>query len=157
LKASRDRAGRWGFVLALLPAILAAAPPAGAALGESLTSVRSDAVQLGGSLSTTAMAGYVAQEIQAPTGTVVREFTSPSGSVFGVSWNGPFLPDLRRILGPSYESYAQAARSHRRGRGPLLIHLPDLVFESAGHPRGFHGRAYIPSLLPEGVPAEAVR
>jgi hypothetical protein len=77
--------------------------------------------------------------------------------VFGVSWEGPFLPDLHLVLGASYASFVEAARVKRRGRGPLLIQLPDLVLESAGHPRGFHGRAYVPELLPVGVTAEAVR
>jgi len=158
LTTNRQAGGRTALVLALWTVALLSAPrPARAALGDGLPSIQGDQVHMQGSLRTAAMPGYLRHEIQIPTGTVVREFSSPAGSVFGVSWEGPFLPDLHRILGASYDSYVLAARTKRRGRGPLLLHLPDLVFESAGHPRGFHGRAYLPKLLPEGVPAEAVR
>ncbi|HXK09259.1 MAG TPA: DUF2844 domain-containing protein [Vicinamibacteria bacterium] len=158
MTTSQPGARRTALVLAFAAGgVLSAPRPARAALGDSLASIQSDQAHLQGSLRTAPMEGYLLHEIQAPTGTVVREFSSPAGAVFGVSWEGPFLPDLHRILGPSYDSYVEAARAGRRGRGPLILHLQNLVFESAGHPRGFHGRAYIPQLLPEGVPAEAVR
>jgi hypothetical protein len=110
-----------------------------------------------GTLRTVTMAGYLLHEIQTPTGTVVREYSSPAGTIFGVSWEGPFLPDLHQLLGASWDSYVEAARKKRLGRGPLLLRLPELVFESTGHSRSFHGRAYVPRLLPEGVPADGIR
>jgi hypothetical protein len=155
---SRDRSGLMRLALALLAVtFLSAAPPAGAALGDSLASIESDQLHMKGTLRTVAMPGYLRHEIQTPTGTVVREFSSPTGTIFGVSWEGPFLPDLHQLLGASYDSYIQATRKKPLGRGPLLVHLPELVFESAGHPRSFHGRAYIPRLLPENVPADGIR
>jgi uncharacterized protein DUF2844 len=145
-------------VFALLAvAAVVGARPAAAALGDDVASVRADQLRIEGTLRTSAMPGYVVHEIQAPTGTLVRELASPAGAVFGVSWEGPFLPDLRRLLGSSFDAYATAARAARHGRGPLLLRLPGLVFESSGHPRGFRGRAYIPELVPEGVAAEAIR
>jgi hypothetical protein len=131
--------------------------PAAAALGDDLVSVQADQLRMDGTLRTSVMPGYLVHEIQASTGTLVRELSTPAGTVFGVSWEGPFLPDLRGLLGSSFEAYAQAARAARHGRGPLQLHMKGLVFESAGHPRGFRGRAYIPELVPEGVPAEAIR
>jgi len=158
VSASRERAGARALWLVVLGLSLAgAARPASAALGETLASIPVDQQRLQGTLRTTAMPGYLLHEIATPTGTVVRQFTSPGGMVFGVSWEGPFLPDFHVVLGASYSSYVEAARVKRHGRGPLLIQLPDLVFESAGHQRGFRGRAYLPELLPDGVTAEAVR
>lgn len=158
MTTSRERSGVTPLVLGLLAvAFLSGARPAGAALGDNLVSIQGDQLHLKGTLRTVAMPGYLQHEIQTPTGTVVKELSSPGGSVFGVSWEGPFLPDLQRILGASYDSYVQAARKKRLGRGPLLIQLPELVFESSGHPRSFRGRAYIPRLVPEGVPADRIR
>jgi Protein of unknown function (DUF2844) len=146
------------LVFALLAVVaLLGARRAAAALGEDVVSIQADQLRMEGTLRTSVLPGYVAHEIQTPTGTLVRELASPAGAVFGVSWEGPFLPNLRRLLGSSFDAYATAARAARRGRGPLLLHLPGLVFESSGHPRGFRGRAYIPELVPEGVLAEAIR
>jgi hypothetical protein len=115
------------------------------------------------------MEGYTLHEIQTATGTLVREFASPAGAIFGVSWEGPFLPDLRQLLGSRYEAYAQAARAEQnartgpagraapRGRRPPSIRLPDLVVESSGHPRSFRGRAYVPQMLPEALRLEDLR
>jgi hypothetical protein len=152
----RDRKGGTPLALALL-AVTLLARPAGAALGDSLASIEDDQLHMKGTLQTVAMPGYLLHEIQTPTGTVVREFSSSAGTIFGVSWQGPFLPDLHHLLGASYDAYTQAARKKPLGRGPLLLHLPELVFESTGHPRSFHGRAYIPGLVPEGVPADGIR
>jgi hypothetical protein len=158
MTTSRDGLDPRPLAIALvIVALLYAVPPAGAALGDNLVSIQGDQLHMNGTLRTVAMPGYLQHEIQTPTGTVVRELSSPAGTVFGVAWEGPFLPDLRQLLGASYDSYVQAARKKRLGRGPLLLHLPDLVFESAGHPRGFRGRAYVPRLLPDGVPAGGIR
>jgi hypothetical protein len=148
-----------GAALAALLALLAVVSPrpAAAALGEGVASVEGDRARLAGPLRTIELAGYSLHQIEAATGTIVREFASPDGVVFGVAWDGPFLPNLRQLLGASFQTYAEAARSRRRGRGPLVFELPDLVFESAGHPRGFHGRAYLPQRLPAGFSAETIR
>jgi len=138
-------------------ALLTTARPATAALGASADSVASDQAHLSGTLRSIELASYELHEIQAATGTIVREFAVPGGPVFAVTWEGPFLPDLRQLLGASWDAYVHALRAKRRGRGPLLIQLPDLVFESAGHPRGFHGRAFVPQLMPEGMATEAIR
>ncbi len=158
MTAGRAQSGTAPLALALLAiAVLSAAQPAGATLGDNLVSIQADQVHMKGTLRTVTMAGYLLHEIQMPTGTVVREYSSPAGTIFGVSWEGPFLPDLHQLLGASWDSYVQAARKKRLGRGPLLLRLPELVFESTGHPRSFHGRAYVPRLLPEGVSAEGIR
>ena len=152
------RGRRIPLALALRAVALLLAPrPAVAALGDDVVSIQADQLRMDGTLRTSVMAGYAVHEIQAPTGTLVRELASPAGTVFGVSWEGPFLPDFRRLLGTSFDAYSKAVRTARRSRGPLLLHLPGLVFESSGHPRGFRGRAYIPELMPEGVSAEAIR
>ncbi len=136
---------------------LASARPVAAALGGRLSSVEADQARLGGTLRSTALPGYVVQEIQTPAGTAVREFASPSGVVFGIAWDGPFLPDLRQLMARYFDEYVQAMKERPRSRGPVVLRLPDLVFESSGHPRHFHGRAYVPGLMPQSVRAQEIR
>jgi hypothetical protein len=136
---------------------LACAWPADAALGDQLPSVQADQLRLGGTLRSAPMPGYLLHEIRTPTGATVREFASPAGTVFGVAWDGPFFPDLHQLMGRYFDLYSQAAAQRRRGHGPVVIETPDLVFESGGHPRHFHGRAYVPGLMPADVPADALQ
>jgi Protein of unknown function (DUF2844) len=100
---------------------------------------------------------YVVHEI-ATTGTVVREYVSPAGVVFGVAWEGQFQPDFLHLLGPYYEQAKQAASGQpRTRRAPIVIDTPGLVFQQTGHLRSFHGIAYIPQLLPAAVQASDIR
>jgi uncharacterized protein DUF2844 len=134
--------------------------PAWAALGGDIASVQADQVHMQGTRRVTTAAAYTVHEIQGASGTGVREYVSPDGKVFAVAWQGPYLPDMRQLLGSSFEQYAQAAkaqRSTRMRRGPRLIEEPGLTVEMSGHPRSFSGRAYIPGMLPPGVPAEDIR
>jgi len=132
-------------------------PQAGAALGEDFSSVQADQHHVKGTLRTASGPGYLVHEIETPAGTRLREFASPAGSVFAVAWEGPFLPDLRQLMGAYHGLYARAAQKKPSGRGPLRLQLPGLTFESAGHPRSFHGRAWIPELMPAGMEASEIQ
>ena len=50
------------------------------------------------------MTNYVMRETTLPTGTRVREYVSESGTVFAVTWEGPFLPDLKALLGKYFDT-----------------------------------------------------
>jgi Protein of unknown function (DUF2844) len=128
-----------------------------AALGEGLASVASDRARIGGALKSTTAAGYAVHELDTPAGTAVRQFAGADGTVFAVAWQGPFLPDLRTLLGAYFQPYAQAARAKRSRRGPLHLEVGGLVVESSGHMRSFRGRAYLSDRLPEGVTLDAIR
>jgi len=127
-----------------------------AALGEPVASVETDRLQVGGTVRLLASAAYTVHELQAPSGTVVREYVSPAGIVFGVAWQGPSMPDLRQVLGTYFDRYVQAA-SKRNARGPVAIEQPGLSVQSGGHMRAFVGRAYIPEALPAGVTPDTIR
>jgi hypothetical protein len=149
----------WSLSVALM--MVGLPLPAFAALGGDVTSVRTDQAHMRGALLRITGAGtYTVHEIQASYGTLVREYVSPSGTVFAVAWQGPWQPDLRQVLGTYFDHYvqsAQAARAHRSGHGPLLIQEAGLVVQSSGHPRAFVGRAYVPQFLPQGFDAQAIR
>ena len=148
----------WHIALLGGAAVVAAiaALPVQAALGESVASVETDRLQVGGTLRVLPSAAYTVHELQVPSGTVVREYVSPAGTVFGVAWQGPSMPDLRQVLGTYFDRYVAAA-SQRKTRGPLAIEQPGLVVQSGGHMRAFVGRAYIPEALPPGVTADSIR
>jgi hypothetical protein len=129
-----------------------------AALGDADSSVQSDQARMNGVLRSVDRHGYVLHEITSPAGTVTREFVSPGGKVFGVAWEGIDRPDLRQLLGPYYRQALMAQAQQPRPRGaPVVIDTPELVIYEAGHMRSFHGHAYLPELVPQGVQASDIR
>ena len=148
----------WRMTLVLLT--LGLSSPALASLGGSLGSVQSDQSQMRATAKIAEGVAYTVHEIKAPTGTVVKEYVSPAGRVFGVSWRGPFIPDMQQLLGDYFEQYSAAAKAQREGHvglQPLNIQEPGLVIQTAGHMRAYSGRAYDPGLLPAGVTPNDVR
>jgi len=103
---------------------------------------------------------FTFHELQSASGIIVREYLTSTGTVFGVVWEGATIPDMRQLLGPYFERYQQeAARlaANRKGHGPLVVDLGDLVVQNGGHPRAFKGRAYLPRLVPAGVATDIIR
>lgn len=152
---------RWDLracVRILAAALLLAMPfPARAVLGDSAASVLSDQARMKGTLRSVDRGAYVMHEIITTTG-AVREFVSPGGAVFGVAWEGQFSPDFQHLLGPYYaQANRSASQQPRPRRAPIAVSTPGLVFQQSGHTRSFHGQAYIPQLLPQGVQASDIR
>ena len=137
--------------------LLAVAAPAFAGLGGDVASIEADRVRMKASSQMVASPAYTVHEILTPSGTKVREYLSPAGQVFAVAWNGPFMPDLQQLLGPSYDIFQQAAQSRRNGRGPLAVNHPSLVAHAGGHMRAFSGRAYVPLLVPANVSLDEIK
>jgi len=99
------------------------------------------------SVSTTTLAG----------GTTVREYVGADGVVFAVTWNGPFLPDLRELLGQHFATLRnESARQPKAGRGQVRVAQPDVTIESGGHMRAYAGRAWINSRLPAGFDTDTL-
>ncbi len=161
---SRRQAGINLFLLmALCFASLLLPCCAFAVLGGNEASVEADQKQMKAQRSVQASGKYTVHEITTPYGTVVREYVSPSGTVFGVSWRGPFLPNFQQLLGTYYGNFAKAAQESRQAQpgrshnAPLTVDQPDLVMHSTGHTRAYAGQAYVPGLLPQGVEAQEIR
>ena len=127
-----------------------------AALGGDVTTVEADQAHLRAQRRVTQTNAYSVHEMQAETGTMVREFVSQDGKVFGVSWQGPSRPDLQQLLGPYYDEYRRSAPT-RRSFHPVTIQTPNVVVQFGGHPRALTGRAYVPVMVPEGVRVEEIR
>ena len=132
--------------------------PALAALGGDVSSVQKDRTRFKASLQLSTAAHHAVHELTAPTGTVIREYVTDDGRVFGVTWQGPFRPDLRQLLGPYFADFQQAAKAKRTGRnGPLSARSSRLVIEMSGHQRAFRGRAYVPELVPADIPVDEIQ
>jgi len=145
---------RAGVFCTLLLAAVAAFPT----LGEDVASVGADGVRMNAQVRVVVDQAYSVHQLSSPSGTIVREFVSPGGTVFGLSWQGPFTPDLRQLLGTHFDEYVQASQSDQ-GHIAHMVHVEsgDLVVESAGHMRFSVGRAYLRSKMPSGVTADALR
>ena len=137
------------------------ASPAFAALGGFAQSVDADRVRIQGALVRIVRTDrFTLHEIQSPAGTMIREYVSPTGRVFAVSWRGAFVPDLRQVLGDYFDRYVREAERVRRARGargPLTVDAGDFVVQVGGHTRSFAGRAYAVPLMPLGVDAAAIQ
>jgi hypothetical protein len=147
-----------GALLLLIAGInLLWAGPAHAALGGDAASVLADGVASKGTVNAVIRQQYDIEEFTADTGVQVREYLNRDGVVFAVSWTGPVLPDLQRLLGTHFAAYTEglAALNHPGLQRSVRVASSALVVESGGHLRAYAGRAYVPVLMPAGVsPAE---
>jgi Protein of unknown function (DUF2844) len=144
-------------LFALLTALLTAAPPGFGALGGAEESVAADQVRFRASRKVVQQGGYSVHEISRADGVVIREYVSPEGKVFGVSWKGPSLPDLSQLLGSSFAEFQTSLHPKPGRRKTAVVRNSDLVVESTGHMRAFYGRAYLNSMLPDGVTQDIVQ
>ncbi len=145
--------------LLIAVAIMTVPLPALAALGGDVSSVQADREHMKAALQIQTGQAYTVHELHQSGGTVVKEFVSPAGKVFAVSWSGSSIPDLRQLLGTYFDQFSQAVRTRARrvGRAPLNIQQNGLVVQSGGHMRAFFGKAYLPDQLPQTVSPEMIR
>ena len=128
-----------------------------AALGGSEQSVISDQIKLQASRKVVPEHGYRVHEITREDGTLINEYVSFDGKVFGVSWKGPTLPDLSQLLGSNFAEFRNNLRPQAGRRKAAVVRTGDLVVESTRHVRAFQGRAYLKSMLPAGVSQDVVQ
>lgn len=140
--------------------VLLGSTPLFAELGGNLDSVQADQARIKANATASQTSAYTVFEIKSPLNTIVREYARPDGTVFGVAWQGPFIPDMRQLLGSYFGKYARAVKAQRETtspRTPLNIHEEGLIVQTAGHMRAFSGRVYDPRLIPAGVSENDIR
>jgi hypothetical protein len=136
--------------ISALLALLAAALPGLAALGDTAQSIESDGKRFKTQLKSTPARGYTLHEMSRPDGLIIHQYVSAEGKVFGVAWQGPVLPDLSQLLGSHYTEFRTGLKT-KASRKVAVVRSGDLVVESTKRIRGFYGRAYLISLLPNGL------
>ncbi|MBC8750335.1 hypothetical protein OKW42_002486 [Paraburkholderia sp. WC7.3d] len=141
---------------AMLGACCALPFAAHATLGQNAATVDGDQARLHAvARAASAQGAYAVHTLTLPSGTQVREYVAANGIVFGIAWDGPTLPDLKAMLGASFDAYVTASTT-RRGV-PLAVSNSDLVVFSSGHLRAFTGYAYLPRAVPAGVDVSVIQ
>lgn len=153
----RYRTLAWSITVPLSLAFFLFTSSAWGELGGNIASIKVDQQSMQGSLQVTSAGNYQVHQIQTAQGATVREFVSPSGTVFGVAWHGQFTPDLRQLLGPYFDQYVGATQGKKTVRGPVAVQLPGFVIQRGGHQGSFSGRAYLSQMVPQGVSVDAIK
>jgi hypothetical protein len=139
---------------------LALSPCAFGSLGDQVATVAADQARMMAARATRANPGYSVEELTLSGGTIVREYVSPSGTVFGISWRGPTMPNLQQLLGSHIgeaDSGVRAYRASHGGLGPVSVASGALVLYSGGHMRHYKGRAYLPAAIPSNLTADVIQ
>ncbi len=137
--------------------VLLLAGPAHAALGGDATSIANDTAALEASREITRTAGIEVHVLHLRSGTTVHEYAA-RGKVFAIAWGGPVIPDLRRLLGSYFDAYVNSPQGRGTGHHNMrVVQTHDWVVQSAGHPNGFVGRAWLSNELPAGFDLATVR
>jgi hypothetical protein len=136
---------------AVLGALLALSQGSWATLGGTIDTVHTDATHMRATRRAASQPGYDVHELTLGSGTLVREFVTPAGVVFAVTWQGPIKPDLNQLLGAHFPRLVAAGQVPHGDHRALRLQAPDLVIESSGRMRAFAGRAYLTALVPPGL------
>lgn len=161
-QANNARVRTSGLCLGMIAVLLCYATLAQAALGGDSASVDADWLQMkvasAARQSLTANGSYSVHEMPLPSGTLVRQYVSNAGVVFAVTWFGPFIPDLRQLLGAYFDvMVARQSAQSNVSRRFFSQNEADLVIESGGHQGRFAGRAYLKSVIPAGITAQEIQ
>lgn len=132
--------------------------PVLAILGESSATVKHDQARLNSTHRSQSEAGYTIHTLETP-GLVIREYTSPDGMVFGLSWRQHTgLLNLESLFGTYYGEYSQAvAQQARQSPRFQRIETDHLIVERGGRMGATWGRAWIVALLPPGIFKEQIQ
>lgn len=114
------------------------------------------AVVMSQKLASSTSASYTDITKTLDAGTVLHEYVGSDGVVFAVSWMGPYMPDLKDILGPHFDTLVEQSRK-QRGHPQMMIKRSDVVIISNGHMGAFEGKAWVPAKLPAGFTAKDVK
>ena len=127
-----------------------------AGLGGPPAKLQAHAIKEASSRVSTAAGSYTVMQKELDSGTTVRQYLDGAGIVFAVSWSGPFLPDLKEILGVHFDAMvAQAGKRRNDQRSRLALRRSDVVIDSAGRMGAFEGRAWVPAKVPAGFDVNA--
>src|SRR5579862_7480146 len=100
------------FVLVLILGTM----PAWATLGQPEASVTSDQLRMKSEERVQTFQAYKVHELTSADGTVVREYVSPEGPVFGITWHGRSTPDMNQVLGAYITNLQTATREQTQIR-----------------------------------------
>ena len=85
--------------LSVLLILVLAQIPAWAVLGQTEASVTTDQQRMKTEDRVQTFASYKVHQLTTTNGPTVREYVSPQGVVFGVAWQGRFMPKRKSAAG----------------------------------------------------------
>ncbi len=148
------------LALALSGGVLLGVNGARAELGGAADTIQVDQVRLRGVTHQRTDWQMTTHEISLSDGSSIKEYVNASGLVFAVSWHTRLKPQLQALLGSPYVPVlpslvaASGVSSMKRTQS---MRQPHLVLRQGGRMNAFVGLAYIPTLVPNGVNADALR
>ncbi len=145
------------FLIMLL--LLAVIPrESAAALGEHESSSEKDRKHFHGFRQQVNESGSYVLNIISTEANVIREYSNPNGMIFAVTWRGFSHPDLTTLLGAHWAEFNTQhnldSNRHPQGKRILKMDTSTIKYEEGGRMGSVYGRAYIPSLVPDGVSPE---
>jgi hypothetical protein len=146
-------------ILSALLVLVLVSVPAWAGLGQPEASVTSDQLHMKSEHRVQNFQAYKVHELANTEGAVVREFVSPEGTVFGITWHGRSTPDMNQLLGNYANNFETATRdqTHIVPRRGITIKTNDFVYTNFCRMGVCTGSAYAPKLLPSNVTVEVMR
>lgn len=146
-------------ILSALLVLVLASMPAWAGLGQPEASVTSDQLHMRSEHRVQNFQAYKVHELANTEGAVVREYVSPEGTVFGVTWQGRSTPDMNQLLGNYVNNFETATRDQTqiRQRRGITIKTNDFVYTNFCRMGVCSGSAYATKLVPSNVSVEVMR
>lgn len=142
-------------------ALLLAALPAQAVLGEDIASVQADQLRLQAARRASATLDGAVQVLTLADGSTIRQYVDSQGRVYAVAWNTRTKPRLDQLLGTHFAGYVEGARQQQRLRAGAhhhaVVEQGDLVVQASAHLNAHSGRAWLRSLLPSTTARDAIR
>lgn len=145
--------------LSVLLILVVAQIPAWAVLGQDEATVTTDQQRMRSEDRVQDFTSYRVHQLTTTNGPTVREYVTPQGMVFGVAWQGRFMPNVNQLLGTYVNNLQNAtpAQTQIRNRRGITVKTGDFVYSSFCRMQICTGRAYVPGLVPSSVSAEVVR
>lgn len=145
--------------LSVLLILFLANMPAWAVLGQSEASVSADQQYMKSEDHVQTFEAYKVHQLASTNGPAVREFVSPQGLVFGVTWQGRSMPNMNQLLGTYVTNLQTSTRAqtqirHLRG---LSVKTSNFVYSNFCRMQICEGNAYVPGLVPSNVSVEVIR
>jgi Protein of unknown function (DUF2844) len=146
-------------ILSVLLVLALGSMPAWAGLGQPEASVTSDQLHMKSEHRVQDFQAYKVHELANTEGAVVREYVSPDGTVFWITWQGRSTPDMNQLLGNYVNNFQTATRDQTqiRQRRGITIRTNDFVYSNFCRMGVCSGSAFAPKLLPSNVSAEVMR
>jgi hypothetical protein len=148
-------------LLAVSCGVLLYAHEAHAVLGATQDTIQADQIRFRGVRRQHTDWQMTTHEISLADGSGIKEYVNAAGLVFAVSWRTRLKPNLETLLGAQYVAAPATSAGAPNGVTSLKrqqsLRRPNLVVHQGGRMNAFAGVAYIPSLVPNGVNADALR